>query len=337
MRKIDFSKLDKYELISSQKIDDIASEGYLLRHKKSGARIALLNNDDDNKVVFDNVIICTDRVVVDRQLQDAVKNLEHKSGFLRVMDDKCTSADLAVALQSNTKIIVTTIQKFPYVADTVSDMKGKTFAVIIDEAHSSTAGKNMAAVNVVLSAGELTEEQADMEDVIMEQIAHNGKQSNVSMFAFTATPKATTLQLFGRQNVNGQRGAFHVYSMKQAIEEGFILDVLQNYTTYETYYKLNKEIEDDPTYKTNPARRAIARFVSLHENNISQRIEIIIEHFRTTVMKELGGHAKAMVITSSRAEAVKYNNRMQFRAGASGAYTKSRINGWLDDFYPKKH
>ncbi len=309
-------------------LDDVrvnkTTQNYLLQHSAGSGKtneIAWLSyrlaslHDDDNKIIFDNIIICTDRVVVDRQLQQAVLALDHKSGFIRVMDEKCTSADLGNALAGNTKIIVTTIQKFPYIVGSVSQLSMKKFAVIIDEAHSSTAGKNMAAVNLVLSEGELHEEEADGEDfvesIIMDEINRNGKQKNVSMFAFTATPKPTTLQLFGKLNTRGQREAFHIYSMKQAIEEGFILDVLQNYITYDTYYKLNKEVEDDPKLKTSEAKRQIARFVDLHETNISQRIEIIIEHFRTTVMKELGGQAKAMVITASREAAVKYRQAFE--------------------------
>lgn len=300
-------------------LDDVkvnkTTQNYLLQHSTGSGKtneIAWLSHrlaslhDDDNKIIFDNIIICTDRVVVDRQLQQAVLGLEHKAGFIRVMDDKCNSLDLAKALEGNTKVIVTTIQKFPYVVGNVNSMSNKKFAVIIDEAHSSTAGKNMAAVTYVLSEGNVNEEEGDMEDAIVDEIARWGKQSNVSMFAFTATPKPTTLQLFGRVNTKGQREAFHIYSMKQAIEEGFILDVLQNYITYKTYYTLNKSIKDDPELKTNDAKRQIARFIELHETNISQRIEVIVEHFRTTVMNELGGQAKAMVITASRAGAVRY-------------------------------
>lgn len=305
-------------------LDDVrvngSSQNYLLQHSAGSGKtneIAWLSHrlaslhDDNNKIIFDNIIICTDRVVVDRQLQQAVLSLDHQSGFIRVMDDKCNSSDLAKALQGNTKVIVTTIQKFPYVIGSVNKLSNKTFAVIIDEAHSSTAGKNMAAVTYVLSQGEVSEEPADMEDVIMDEIARHGKQKNVSMFAFTATPKPTTLQLFGKTNAKGQKEAFHIYSMKQAIEEGFILDVLQNYITYNTYYKLNKEVREDPLCQTSAAKRQIARFIDLHETNIAQRIEVIIEHFRTTVMSELGGHAKAMVITASREAAVKYRQAFE--------------------------
>lgn len=289
------------------------NRNYLIQHSAGSGKtntIAWLAyrlsslHDKKNKIIFDNIIVVTDRVVVDRQLQAAIRSMEHKSGLIRVMDDKCVSQDLAIALNSNTKIIATTIQKFPYIVDNVSDLKDKKFAVIIDEAHSSTSGKDMAAVTKVLGKDNLVD--VSSEDLIVDEIKRHGKQSNVSMFAFTATPKPTTLNIFGKTNKNGQKEAFHIYSMKQAIEEGFILDVLQNYITYDTYFKLNKEIEEDPNCKTSDAKRQIARFIELHDTNINQRIEIIIEHFRNNVMNELEGKAKAMVITPSREAAVKY-------------------------------
>ena len=345
------------------------TQNYLIQHSAGSGKtnsIAWLAHrltslhDEENKVIFDNVVIVTDRVVVDRQLQSAVLGMEHKTGLIRVMDEKCTSADLALALKGNTKIIATTIQKFPYIVDTVKGLKQKRFAVIIDEAHSSTAGKDMAAITMTLGKGEVsfdTEGTYDSEDVIVDELARNGKQPNVSMFAFTATPKATTLELFGRQNEKGQKQAFHIYSMKQAIEEGFILDVLQNFTEYKTFYQINKEIEEDPRCKTADVKRQIARFVELHETNIAQRIEVIIEHFRTAVMQELGGMAKAMVITASRASAVKYHQAFEeyiAKKGYSGIhslvafsgkvkfpddereYTESLINGFSENRLPKE-
>ena len=300
--------------------DNGSSQNYLIQHSAGSGKtnsIAWLAyrlsslHDKEDKIIFDNIAIITDRIVVDRQLQAAIMGMEHKSGLIKVMDDKCNSADLAIALNSNTKIIVTTIQKFPYIVDEVENLKNKKFAVIIDEAHSSTSGKDMAAVTMTLGSGEINIDESTPEDLITEEIAKHGKQENISIFAFTATPKPTTLQLFGRVNTKGQREAFHIYSMKQAIEEGFILDVLQNYTTYKTYYHINKEIAEDPKCKTNSAKRQIARFVELHETNIAQRIEVIIEHFRTTVMNELGGTAKAMVITASREGAVKYRKAFE--------------------------
>lgn len=313
-----YHQLDCIRKTLADVVENGTSLNYLIQHSAGSGktnsiawlahRLASLH-DANNQVIFDNIIICTDRVVVDRQLQKAIMGIEHKDGLIRVMDDKCNSQDLAIALQGNTKIIGTTIQKFPYIVDSVKGLKDKRFAVIIDEAHSSTAGKNMAAITMTLGNG--AEISYDAEDMIVDEISKNGKQPNVSMFAFTATPKPTTLQLFGRENAYGQKSAFHLYSMKQAIEEGFILDVLQNYVTYDTYFKLNKEIKEDPKLQTNDAKRQIARFVQLHETNIAQRVEVIIEHFRTTVMQELDGHAKAMVVTESRAGAVKYRQAFE--------------------------
>lgn len=306
------------KLLADVKVNK-TSQNYLIQHSAGSGKtntIAWLAHrlasfhDSDNKQIYDNIVVVTDRIVVDRQLQRAIMEIDHKSGKVAVMDDKATSEDLRKALEGNTKIVATTIQKFPYILDTVKGLSNKTFAVIIDEAHSSTAGKDMAAVNKALGSDVDYESDAfnmDTEDIIVDEIARSGKRPNVSVFAFTATPKPTTLQLFGTVNSKGQREAFHLYSMKQAIEEGFILDVLQSYTMYETFYRINKEIADDPKFKTNAAKRKIARFASLHEDNIAQRVEIIIEHFRTTIMNELGGQAKAMVVTSSRAEAVKYS------------------------------
>lgn len=350
------------------------SQNYLIQHSAGSGKtnsIAWLAyrlsslHDADNKIIYDNVIIITDRVVVDRQLQAAIMGMEHKAGLIRVMDEKCNSADLAIALNGNTKIIATTIQKFPYIVDNVAGLKEKHFAVIIDEAHSSTAGKDMAAVTKSLGSSDVNPikgdgaEYYDTEEMIVDEIIRHGKQSNVSMFAFTATPKPTTLQLFGRINKKGQRGAFHIYSMKQAIEEEFILDVLQNFIRYETYYQINKEIEEDPKCKTADAKRQIARFVTLHEVNIGQRVEVIIEHFRTAVMQELNGTAKAMVVTGSREEAVKYRQAFDsyvkkksyadIRAlvafsgkvtirddGKEDTYTESTMNGFSEDKLTKE-
>ena len=359
-----YHQLDVIRRVLADVRENHTAQNYLIQHSAGSGKtnsIAWLAHrltslhDADNKIIFDNVIIITDRVVVDRQLQKAIMGMEHKAGLIRVMDDKCNAADLAIALNSNTKIIATTIQKFLYIVDCVAGLKQKRFAVIIDEAHSSTAGKDMAAVTMSLGSGEQVE--ADVEDIITDEIKRNGKQANVSMFAFTATPKPTTIQLFGRLNTKGQREAFHVYSMKQAIEEGFILDVLQNYTEYSTFYQINKEIEDDPRCKTNSAKRQIARFVELHETNIAQRIEVIVEHFRTTVMQELGGQAKAMVITASRQGAVKYRQAFEEYISKKGyegihalvafsgkvklpddetEYTEVSINGFPEDRLPKE-
>lgn len=359
-----FHQFDAVRKLLADVRENRTSRNYLIQHSAGSGKtntIAWLAHrlaslyDSEDKNIFDTVLIVTDRVVVDRQLQEAVQRLDHKTGVIRVIDDNCSSDDLRRALEDKTKIIGTTIQKFPYILDNVKALSDRTFAVIIDEAHSSTAGKNMAALSRTLNKEDL--ESEDTLDILEKTIKKSGKQSNMSVFAFTATPKATTLQLFGTLNKQGYYQAFHLYSMKQAIEEGFILDVLTNYTEYKTFYQLNKTILEAPELKTLEAKRKIARFVALHETNIAQRVEIIIEHFRTSIMQELGGTAKAMVITSSREEAVKYkqafekyvtdHNYTNIHAlvAFSGKvkiedddteYTESGMNGFSEEKLPEK-
>lgn len=268
-------------------------------------RLASLH-DSDNNAVIDKVIIATDRIVVDRQLQDAVRALETKPGLVVVMDESCTSSDLSEAIAGSCKIIVTTLHKFMYIRGEVSNTCDKHFAFIIDEAHSSTAGTIMESARYVMSEGDLSQNEGNDYDRILDDMNRVGKQDNITTIAFTATPKPMTMQLFGTRGSDGQIHEFDLYSMKQAIEEGFILDVLQNYITYQTYYKLNKTIEDDPELESRRAKRKIAKYIELHETNIAQKVEIIVEHFRTKVKDQLGGRAKAMVVTSSREAAVRY-------------------------------
>ena len=321
-----YHQLNAVRKVVDDVIENHSTKNYLIEHSAGSGKtntIAWLSHrlaslhDREDTVIFDTVCIISDRIVVDRQLQNAVLSLEHKAGLIRVMDNKCTSKDLADALNGNTKIVVTTIHKFIYIHELVQELKLKTFAVIIDEAHSSTAGSAMESVTYALSESrklseaipiDVKESEQSMADIIEDEIARSGKQSNVTMIAFTATPKPTTLQLFGCLNKEGKKGAFDLYSMKQAIEEGFILDVLKNYVRYETYFALNKAIEDDPELETITAKRKIAKYIELHDTNIAQKVEIIIEHFKNNIMRELGGRAKAMVITSSRQAAVKYRN-----------------------------
>ncbi len=272
-------------------------------------RLASLHNENDEPI-YNNVLIVTDRIVVDRQLQAAINSFEHQSGYVKTIGDGMSSSDLENALKGNTKIIVTTIQKFLYVY--TKGMNDKKFAVLIDEAHQSTTGEDMKKLTQALS-----EEEFNPTDAVVDLMEETGKRSNISMFAFTATPKNKTLRLFGRLNDHGSYEAFHLYSMKQAIEEGFILDVLQNYIEYDTYFDIAKISEDDPMLKKGNAKAQIALFASLNEENISQKVQIIVEHFRSYVMNQLGGNAKAMVVTSSRAEAVRYRLAMD-------AYLKER-------------
>lgn len=312
-------------LLEDMKVNHTDSN-YLIQHSAGSGKtntIAWLAHslvslhDDQNRNIVDTVLIVTDRIVVDRQLQDAVRQINHKNGVVKVMGDRETSSDLADAIAGNTKIIATTIHKFAQINQSnwmsVGNTAKKKFAILIDEAHSSTTGSYMSSVSQVLTEtdtedGTIDEiQEVTVADAIEQEIARTGKQDNVSIIAFTATPKATTLQLFGTTQPDGSKAPFDVYSMKQAIEEGFILDVLDNYTTYKTYYQLNKVVEEDPELKTTLAKRKIAKFVELSDENIDQKVEIIMDHFIShDIMAELGGQGKAMLVTSGREVAVKY-------------------------------
>ncbi|MDV8110424.1 DEAD/DEAH box helicase family protein [Bacillus sp. BAU-SS-2023] len=292
------------------------NSNYLIQHSAGSGKtnsIAWLSHrlmsihDECNNNIFDVVIVMTDRKVVDKQLRDAVLGLDHKNGTISIMDKD--SDQLADALTDGTKILVTTIQKFRYILDKIEAIKNKNFAIIIDEAHSSTSGKNMEAVTKALTSDEALEAENEdkLDDLIVDEIKRNGKQANISMFAFTATPKPSTLDMFGHPVPGTDRKEpFHLYSMRQAIEEGFILDVLRNYVTYKTYFEVRQLVENDVNVPKAKTKRKIAKSKDLHPTNISQKVAIIIEHFKDNVMHKIGGRAKAMVITSSRESAVKY-------------------------------
>jgi type I restriction enzyme R subunit len=264
------------------------------------AHQAINLHDDQNRPIFDTAIIITDRLVLDRQLQSTVASFEKTPGVVKKIDG--TSRDLREAIEAGARIIITTIQKFgtEHLAK-LSGVNTRRFAIIIDEAHSSQSGKSNAQM-----VRSLTRSSEDVEDVILEYQRARGPQPNISFFAFTATPRPVTLERFGRIGPDGTPQAFHLYSMRQAIEEGFILDVLQNYTTYQAYFQLEKAIEDDPALRTRDGQRRVARFARLHPTNIAQKVEVIVEHFRRHVMKELNGQAKAMVVTESREHALRY-------------------------------
>ena len=289
-----------------------------------------LHTDAEEKV-FDCVIVITDRRVLDRQLQDAIYQIEHAQGVVKPIDQD--SKQLAEALVDGTKIVITTLQKFPFVmrgllavagADSVdapseSDLERqrewrrqiamRQYAVIVDEAHSSQSGESAREMKGVLGsrAQEALEASEDDEDVLNAVVESRGPQPNLSFFAFTATPKGKTLELFGRKAApDATPLPFHLYSMRQAIEEGFILDVLQHYIDYDAYFKLVKDAEDDPELPKRRTSTAIAKFAHLHEHNIAQKTEVIVEHFRNNVRFLMGGRAKAMVVTSSRLHAVRY-------------------------------
>lgn len=323
-----FHQLRAVERVMDSVIENHSDRNYLIEHSAGSGKTETISwlahilatvHDKDNVNIFDTVLVITDRIVVDRQLQEAIQGIDHKSGQVRVMDDRCDSEDLAIALEGNTKIIVTTIHKFYYILNSsiLGNLKQKRFAILIDEAHSSTEGTYMQSVTHVLSNVDEDEELTE-EDKMLQEIRRSGKQENVSMIAFTATPKPDTIQLFGTLNPDGNKYSFDVYSMKQAIEEGYILNVLDNYVTWKTYCHINKSIESDPELNTVAAKRKMARFIDLHETNIAQKVEIIIEHFRQNVMHLLDGNAKAMVITSSREAAVSYRKAMDEYIRANG-------------------
>jgi type I restriction enzyme R subunit len=266
--------------------------------------------------VFDKTVVVTDRVVLDRQLQDTVTGFSHIPGSIVTIGDGKTSADLRAALESKqARIIITTLQKFSVVSQAATDLAGTRFAAVVDEAHSSQSGeaaKDLKAVLGTAEPGDDGEGGPDAEELLAASVAARGRPPNLTFFAFTATPKAKTLELFG-DKVTDPGGSeelrpFHLYSMRQAIEEGHILDVLRGYTTYSTYYRLANGLGgEDPELPKGKAASALARFVSLHETNLAQKAEIIVEHFRAHTRPRIGGRAKAMVVTRSRLHAVKYH------------------------------
>ena len=311
-------------------------------------RLSTLHDAEDHKV-FDKVIVITDRVILDRQLQDTIYQFEHARGVVVKIDKD--SRQLAQALEGEqARIIITTLQKFPFVIDKVGQLPARNYAVVIDEAHSSQTGEAAKDLRVALGAGEeheLTAAEAEdsglmavaidpVEEALARSVAaRGGRHSNLSYFAFTATPKGRTLEMFGRLDPQTQRyEPFHLYSMRQAIEEGFIMDVLANYTTYQTFWRIEKATEEDPEYDARKARRAIARFVSLHPHHLAQKAEIIVEHFRQHVSKEMGGAAKAMVVTSSRLHAVRYKQNIDGyieQKGYDDIRTLVAFSGKIDD------
>ena len=322
-----YHQLDVVRKIGDDVLQVGSGKNYLVQHSagsgKSNSiawlayRLTSLHNELDERV-FDSVVVVTDRRVLDQQLQETIYQFEHKTGVVQRIDKD--SMQLAEALKSGSNIIITTLQKFPHVIDEVTDLPNRKYAVIIDEAHSSQGGKSSTKLKEVLAVDNLmqaAEEEATYgdedysgDDFIREQIersaAIRGRHSNISFFAFTATPKYKTLEVFGEPGEDGKPQPFHLYSMRQAIEEGFILDVLQNYVTYELYYKLTKAIEDDPNLNRKKASKAIGKYVSLHPHNLAQKTEIVVEHFRNIVAKKIGGKAKAMLICGSRLHAKRY-------------------------------
>ncbi|MGN0301756.1 MAG: type I restriction endonuclease subunit R, partial [Anaerotardibacter sp.] len=309
-------------------------KNYLIQHSAGSGKsntiawlahqLSSLTNETGNSV-FDSIIVLTDRIVLDDQLQNTIYSMEHKEGVVEKIEKG--SAQLLNAINSGKRIIISTIQKFPYIYQN-TNVEGRTFAIIIDEAHSSQSGKSAQKTKQALSSNsteeeldqalvdaaqqdsteEKNEEKHDAQAAVFAEMSAQGNQKNLSFFAFTATPKVVTMELFGTKGEDGKPHPFSLYSMKQAIEEKFILDVLKNYTTFDTYFKLVKSIEADPKYEAMAASRSLMNFVKLHPANITRKAQIMIEHFRGQVMPLLNHKAKAMVVTSSRLAAVRYTS-----------------------------
>ena len=341
-----------------------AGRNYLIQHSagsgKSNSiawlshRLASLHDKHDEKV-FHSVIVVTDRRVLDQQLQSTIYQFEHKTGVVEKIDED--TRQLARALSQGTPIVITTIQKFPFISQALStlekkgsgvkiDTAGKRFAVIVDEAHSSQSGETATALRGMLNkegieaaiAAQLSgEEDDDLSDdakaAVLRDALRRARQPNLSFFAFTATPKFKTKVLFDEPGPSGA-SPFHEYSMRQAIEEGFVMDVLQNYTTYKRFFGLAKQVEDDPDVPRRKAAKALTRYLELHPVNIEQVVSVIVEHFRLYVMYELGGRAKAMVVTGSRLAAVRYKlafDRYIEDQGYTGIRSLVAFSGTVDD------
>ena len=254
--------------------------------------------------LFDSVIVVTDRKILDKQLRENIKSF---SEVKNIVAPAHSSSELKTNLESGKKIVITTIQKFPFIVDGIADLSDKRFAVIIDEAHSSQSGTAHSKMNEAMGKKEF-DEDFDTQDMIIEVIKNRKMKGNASYFAFTATPKNTTLEKFGTKQEDGSFKPFHLYSMKQAIEEGFILDVLSNYTTYKSYYEIAKSIEDNPLFETAKAQKTLKSFVEKNPSTIDTKVEIIIDHFMNNVVKtkKLKGKAKGMVVTANIETAISY-------------------------------
>jgi len=367
-----YHQLDVVRKLSTDAKKNGTGKNYLIQHSagsgKSNSiawlayRLSNLHNNLDERV-FHTVIVITDRRVLDTQLQNTIYQFDHKMGVVEKIDK--TSTQLAEAIQKGTNIIITTLQKFPEILGKVGDLSDRKYAVIVDEAHSSQTGEASRKLKEVLTATSLeqaADEEADdgeeenYEDAIRRTMESRGKQKNLSFFAFTATPKAKTLEVFGTPGQDGKPGPFHLYAMRQAIEEGFIMDVLKGYTTYKIYYRLNKQATDDPRIPKKKGSAAAARFVSLHPHNLSQKTEVIIEHFRRVTKTMIGGKGKAMVVTSSRLHAVRYKQEFDryitekgysdlktlvafsgtVRTPEGFEFTETQINGFGEKMLPGK-
>ena len=298
----------------------VVGKNYLIQHSAGSGKTktiawlahGLLNqfNENDERI-YDMVIIVSDRKVIDKQLQNQVKSIEKKSGVVEIIDQN--SQQLAEAIISGKNIVVTTLQKFSYILDKIKDVGDRKYAIIVDEAHSSQTGTHAKNLRTSLSdanEGQLDDEDNDIEDEIYNELEKRRNTNNLSFFAFTATPKNKTLEMFGLKNEFGNFLPHHIYSMKQAIHEGFIHDVLENYINYPTYFQLVKTVKEDPILDQDKAKRVLKKFVELHEHAIKEKTSIILDHFMNSSIYKIQNQARAMLVTSSRKHAVLYKLEM---------------------------
>jgi type I restriction enzyme, R subunit len=304
-------------------------------------------NPDDERALFSSVIVVTDRRVLDKQIQDNIRQFEQMPGTVEYIDKDKSSQDLKNAIEKGKRVIVTTLQKFPIISDVIAQNKDKTYAVIIDEAHSSQAGESARHLRKALSLEEaetVDVEEKDLDDLIQEEIRRKGDQGNISFFAFTATPKPKTIELFGTIQ-NGKKEAFDLYTMEQAIKEGFIKDVLKNYMSWKRYYKLIKRTQiEDKEYEKKKTVRVLSSYVDLQDHAIEKKARIMIEHFVSQTQKEIQGKARAMLVTRSRLHAVRFKRKfddvmreMKLPYGALVAFSGTVTDAETDHDYTKEN
>ncbi|NBR13056.1 MAG: type I restriction endonuclease subunit R [Flavobacteriales bacterium] len=310
--------------ILEQLKEDGTGKNYLIQHSagsgKSNTIVWLAyrlanyyKNYTDTKALFNSIFVVTDRRVLNKQIQDNIRQLDDTPGVVAYIDEKSTSQDLKKAIEDGKRIIVTTLQKFPIISDAVTKFPSRNYAIIIDEAHSSQSGdaaKDMRKSMSLETAASLeSEEEKTLDEIIADEIKRKGQQQNISQFAFTATPKQKTIELFGTLK-NGVQSAFDEYTMEQAIKEGFILDVLQNYMSFQRYYKLVKRTEiKDKEYEKKKTVRVLSNYVDLQDHAIETKSRIMIEHFVSQTQQEIQGQARAMLVTKSRLHAVRYKRK----------------------------
>ena len=319
-----FHQLKVIKMLKESVIEEGVGNNYLIQHTTGSGKSlsigwlshllsSLYRNTDDTNRMFDSIIVVTDRRILDKQIRDTIKQLEQTKGVVNPVE--VDSQQLKEFLEVGKTIIVTTVQKFPVISESISKLKSKNFGVIIDEVHSSQSGETSKHLKMSLSKSVLDEYQegedrddlTDYEQKILTQIISRGKQDHISYFGFSGTPKNKTLEIFGRKNEeNGKFYPFDLYSMKQSICEGFTLDVLQNYTTYERYFKLNKKIEEDKELPSSRVKKMLVSWVDIQPHTITEKSKIILEHFINNTSKKMSGKSRGMVVTRSRLHCVKF-------------------------------